>query len=174
METFFDYLKSPSWWLTVVVVGIAINVISAYLKWIMDLFLERWSVKYRAWSESGRKRQTDYINFLRNNPEEQFIAFHREARYRIRSSLFLLSGLILFLGGLEFMNGAQGMLLLAHIASESKHIDTASTLMRNAWHIMISGLIVLLLGLSDYWAAMKEESAIRYARSTGKRKDPSS
>ena len=64
MSRLLSDVASWYWWVSVVVVGILINLASAYLKTPIDRFLGRWSAKRRlaaAARETEMRRQADLI-----------------------------------------------------------------------------------------------------------------
>jgi len=85
MSEFLSNLSSFYWWLSVVFVGILINLGSSYLKNRLDAQLSRLSSRWRERSEVRKAQRMKTLEGLRDNyPEQVFLAFS-EIRYRIRS-----------------------------------------------------------------------------------------
>ena len=92
MEKLSDVLTSPVWWVTVVVAGIAINVISAYLKTSLD---QRLSGLSSWWRNRSIKRKAAFDAFVRrlaDDPREQIVACYRDLCSRIFVVVHLLLG----------------------------------------------------------------------------------
>src|SRR5712692_2460018 len=98
MEELARNLGSPSWWVGVVVVGILLNVISAYLKPPIDKALSTVSRSWRIRSVALRARRAKLIEELRANRHLQLLFLAAEARHRSRGVVFLLLSLICVLG----------------------------------------------------------------------------
>jgi hypothetical protein len=71
MEPFFDQLTSPGWWISVVVVGILINLAAAYLKPVVDSVLGRLSKQRAARLAEQRDNQALWVKYLFRNPHGQ-------------------------------------------------------------------------------------------------------
>ena len=71
MQSFFDNLKSPAWWFSVVVVGIVLSWVAAYVKEWTDRLggtvSRRWGERTAAKAASRKA----LIKQLRANPHEQ-------------------------------------------------------------------------------------------------------
>ena len=98
MDEFANSVSSLSWWLGVVVVGIVLNVVAAYLKPRLDKLFSTMSSSWRNRSEkrfSERKRLADE---LRNDKHQQILILGEETRARIRGiAAFILSLMFLVL-----------------------------------------------------------------------------
>lgn len=99
MRSLLNSLGSPSWWVSVVVVGILINLVSAYLKPRIDL---SWSDLYSRWrirkntKESARRQLIDaQVMELRENPHKQVLLALRILN--LKFALILLLGFLLFI-----------------------------------------------------------------------------
>ena len=88
---FDDFSKdifTISWWISVVVVGISINIVSAYLKNRIDKYLSGISNIWKrrvAIQDDIRKEKLDY---LIANPNEQLFVSMQELRWRGRATYF--------------------------------------------------------------------------------------
>jgi hypothetical protein len=67
MEEFIKSASSLYWWLSVVIVGIAINVFSAYIKQKLDRYLSSTSNWWRERSEAQLARRQEQICALRED-----------------------------------------------------------------------------------------------------------
>jgi hypothetical protein len=100
MAEFLRDLTAPSWWLSVVVVGIAINLASAYIKPRLDERVGTFSAKRHLRTQQQRQARTKLVAQLAADEIElQFIAFS-EIRHRLRSIMLMLMGVMAYLGAL--------------------------------------------------------------------------
>lgn len=73
MKNFLNSLSSLYWWASVVLVGILINLFSAYLKSKLDARLSRMSSWWRKRSDIQKAKETASICELRNEPHKQVL-----------------------------------------------------------------------------------------------------
>lgn len=97
MESFINQISTPSWWISVVVVGIVINLVSSYLKPTVDGGFSNISSWWRKRSEAEKDKKQKHIEKLRGNIEEQFFAATDDLRERIRAIHLLLIGVFVML-----------------------------------------------------------------------------
>jgi hypothetical protein len=90
-------LSSPAWWISVVVVGIAVNIVSAYLKPYLDSRLSRFSGWWRVRSEKQKALRRATIDRLRRSEHEQLLASLDDLRDRSRSLYMLVFGVFMML-----------------------------------------------------------------------------
>ncbi len=64
MKEFLDSLGSISWWLSVVVVGVLVHLVSTYLKSRLDSSLSRRSAKSRERAEAQKVKRQKQIESL--------------------------------------------------------------------------------------------------------------
>ena len=69
MDDFIKNFQSPAWWIGVVVVGIALNLLSAYLKTPLDRGLTLLSGRYARRSKKVRDDQDALIELLKVHPD---------------------------------------------------------------------------------------------------------
>jgi len=99
MKTFLTNLTSLYWWVSVVIVGILINLTSAYLKNRLDGRLSRISGWWRKRSEAKKAETEQSVVNLVDNPHEQYMAAFDGLRHGLRAvTVFLLSVLALVSG----------------------------------------------------------------------------
>lgn len=97
MESFLEQLSSLSWWLSVVVVGIVINLVTAYAKPKLDSSLSSVSGWWRDRTEQQKAERTAKVDFLRSSKDEQIHAALDDLRDRIRALYLLLVGVFFML-----------------------------------------------------------------------------
>jgi hypothetical protein len=92
-NTWFD-ISSLGWWIGVVLVGLAINLASAYLRSPFDSLLSAISKRWSTRTEVQRKMRAERIAILRASKEEQAFALLEALHIRVRSLLMILIGWI--------------------------------------------------------------------------------
>lgn len=85
MEDFANNLVSEYWWLSVVVVSVVINLLSAYLFKHMDNSVSKAFSWWRMRSESRAKKFQLEVAALRENYFLLHVYFHAESRERFRA-----------------------------------------------------------------------------------------
>jgi len=129
MEEFLKEATSLHWWIGVVIVGVLINIASAYIRRCLEYSLSTVSGYWRKKSEERVSRNSSKIELLKSNPELRIVFALRESRHRIRSFMFFIIGIALF--------------ILAKGAPEYV-----------ALFCEISGSITVLIGLHDHHCVM--------------------
>ena len=95
VDEFIKNLGSGYWWISVVVVGLLINLVSAYLKTPLDGFMVRTWGWWRDRSAKRRERFERHASALSNDPHRQLIYLGMEMRGRMQSAQFWLMALML-------------------------------------------------------------------------------
>lgn len=96
MEEFIKSLSSPSWWIGVVIVGIVINIASAYLKNPIDKVLIHTSSSWRIRRTESLEKRKALIELLKTDSELLILYAMSENRFRIRCIGFILIGFLAF------------------------------------------------------------------------------
>ena len=92
-------LSSWYWWVSIVLVGLLINLASAYLKPHLDRYYEGRSVKRRIESAAGRQAFEQRVHVLAANSTLLILEAQSEARYRTQALiLFVLASFSITLG----------------------------------------------------------------------------
>ncbi|WP_157650972.1 hypothetical protein [Burkholderia ubonensis] len=82
MDDFLQYLHSPSWWLSVVAVGIVLSIIAAYITRVLDrvfgFALRKWADR----SEQAKRTFANKVAVLRQSADARTAYFRDEVRYR--------------------------------------------------------------------------------------------
>lgn len=97
MDEILSELSKPVWWISVVVAGIAINLLSAYLKNPIDGSLARISIWWRLRSSARQKAWKEWIEILRSNEEARTNAWMLEMRFQLLSIYLLLLAIFMVL-----------------------------------------------------------------------------
>jgi len=96
MDEFYKNLSSASWWLSVVIVGILINLASALLFRKLDSRLSAISLRWRTRSKARKEQTEKRIAWLVANPSEQTYVATLAIRRLIIAATDLLVGLLSF------------------------------------------------------------------------------
>ena len=97
MEELTKELLNPIWWITVVVAGIIINLIAAFLFKRMEVSISNRSDKFKNLSEKRKKERDARIQNLRDNKEAVYLTSLDEIRNRIRAVLACVLATLIFL-----------------------------------------------------------------------------
>jgi hypothetical protein len=98
MEEFFKSLTSPVWWLSVVIVGVIISVVGAYLKVWIDKFFSLLSSAWKLRVEQEKLKANELLQQVQNSDRTLIMLGFEENRFRQRSMLLsILSMLCLIL-----------------------------------------------------------------------------
>ena len=99
MDTFTKFTNdvlTPYWWISVVAVGLLINLASAYLKGPLDRWLDERVTSRKAESDRKRQEEEAWIDRLASEPQLLALEMHAELRYGI-SVAISCAGLVLAL-----------------------------------------------------------------------------
>ncbi len=124
MDEFLKNATSASWWLSAVVVGVLINLVSALLIRGMDTAGITFSSWMRKRSERKREAFSLSVEFLVRNPRRLQAAYAREARWRARGIHAIAFGIL-------------GWILLSNSGALTSH----------PWAATIAGTMLALLFL---------------------------
>lgn len=92
-ETMLGDLADPKWWLSAVIVGLLINLASAYLKHPADRLFRFIASRYRDASSKAKARWEQRLQQARESDRALLMEIAREQRHR---SQILLSGVVGF------------------------------------------------------------------------------
>jgi hypothetical protein len=84
------------WWLSVVFVGVAINIFSAYAKHALDGRLQRISTRRQDLARAREERKEKQLACLRTSQHAQLLVSVREVRARIRALGYGIVGALAF------------------------------------------------------------------------------
>jgi len=97
MEKFLQDILSGYWWISVVVVGVLINLASAYLKPFLEDRLARVSGYWRNKREAEIQLFNRQVSLLKANADLRSVYVLRENRYQLQSITSLIFSLLSFL-----------------------------------------------------------------------------
>jgi hypothetical protein len=137
MDRFLQDATSSYWWLSVVVVGVIINVLSAYLKPFLESRLSHLSDYWGKRHEAKIGLFNQRVSLLRSNPELRVIYAMRELRYRVRMIGFIVLSIVMLLASKASNYGIFGFISLNFL-----------------------GVVFILFALADQMDAMKVKKLI--------------
>lgn len=88
-------ITNPAWWVSVVIAGIVINLLSDYLKALLDNYISSISSSWRNKSEANRVALHEKIERAKDEDSYKNILFMEEMRARFMSLFSLVLGTII-------------------------------------------------------------------------------
>lgn len=101
MNDFIKNLSSVYWWLSVVFVGIAINLFSALFKDKLDSFFTKTSTWWKNKSEKRKSEFESAVKRLTGNPHIQMMVSFEGIRSKMMSIHMLLMTIVFFIFGIS-------------------------------------------------------------------------
>lgn len=141
MDEFLKSLGSTYWWISVVIVGILINLASNFLQKNLDMQLSSVSKLWKKKSDERKRKRQQTLELLKNNPHEQLLASISEIRRRTRGIFFAVIG-VAFLGIGAMFQGS----------SEIYDLSFATSIIRELPLLM--GALALLFAIIDHQMAV--------------------
>ena len=134
MSGFLSAIASPSWWISVVVVGIALNLISAYAKSALDRWMAGYSTARKLRFEKDEKERSARIEKMKLSDRALFLAARREhgwwlwaiLLYSLSAVILLTGNVIKFLPIVAIVNLLAIILMLLGIHAMRRAITTGS------------------------------------------------
>jgi hypothetical protein len=111
MQKIIDDLATPYWWVSVVLVGIAINLASAYMKGPLDRWIEKRSSR-RA-EQNGRLRREFELQVQRlvEHPGLLWVELMQDSKDRWSTVLHVVIATLAVLAGVEFIRESGDQIL---------------------------------------------------------------
>jgi len=94
MDEILQNLSSVYWWVSVVVVGLVINLLSSYLKPPLDALGGKTFHAVKARSERAKRLYDQKVSALSSNPHAQVIAMLRAQSLRAKSNGWSLTAIL--------------------------------------------------------------------------------
>ncbi len=104
MENFLEDIMTVYWWLTVVIVGIAINVASTYIRSGLANKLGNFSKYWAGKRDSRLKERGKLLSLLKENETALLLYANSESSFRVRALQFLLFFCIFLFIGISTRN----------------------------------------------------------------------
>jgi hypothetical protein len=93
LERFFG---DPTWWFSVVVVSLIVNLGGAYLKQLIDALLVARSAKRAKVARDERQRRDERVQKIRSSDRELTISIHRELTLKLTGIVVLVLAVLAF------------------------------------------------------------------------------
>ena len=156
MDELWRNVGSLSWWVGVVVVGLLVNVIAAYLKPTLDFILSRVSTRWALRSEKLTAERAARIALIRVNNTEKVLSALREIRHSILA-------LIIFGQGLFFV--LMGQTVLSRVMhSGTPVIIFGISVYKTVFHIVgTMALLAMIFSMNFFWTAKREHDELSEA-----------
>lgn len=154
MEEIVRNLSSLSWWFGVVIVGIVLNIASAYLKSPIDKGISQLSRKWQERSERSLRARQAKIAELRSSQQAQSLLIAEEMRNRLRHLSMVIFSLLF-------------LVLHIYILSSEKS-NAADVWPLGSWWIAkqityVSSLAMMFFAMQCHWTAMTIKSLLEQA-----------
>lgn len=105
MNDIITELSKPVWWVSVVIAGILINLLSGYLKTAVDSWASKFIASWNQRSEKKNKEWLEYINDIKNSDLHYQRAVAQENRLRLQAIQGLL--LAIFVSNFPFITSLE-------------------------------------------------------------------
>ncbi len=109
MEEFFVQISQPVWWISVIVVGILVNLVSAYLKEKMDRTMASTSMWWRNRSARRVKAWAELVSKIRLDEKEYRRALRKQDEHRFHTMAFATFGIFTVISA-TVMRGEETMI----------------------------------------------------------------
>lgn len=154
MANLLRFLLSLEWWLSVVVIGLVINILSAYAKHFLDGRLQRLSSFRRDLARAREQRREKQIERLRASQHTQMLVSVREVRARIRA---LGYGVV---GALAFALAGLALTAMYYGKAAQQEVLTMAFILPV---VMAVGVASMIIGLSHHRAAVRLSQLLNVA-----------
>jgi len=147
-------IASGVWWLSVVLVGIVLNVASAYLKSPLDWLFSRLSVAWSERSIKARNARAAKVLELSGSEHGQHLVLADEMRFRLRSISYLVFSVVFLVA--TFVAEVRPEMLASSL------VPVTDVWMRNVTGAMAQ--LTLFLSLYQHAAASRRAALIEDAQ----------
>lgn len=96
MEEFLKSVYSPYWWLSVVFVGLVLNIASSYIQSVLNITVGKISSKFRNYSRKSKDKRKAKINSIISGEIKYKDLRSDEMRFRFKSLMNFLVAVIMW------------------------------------------------------------------------------
>jgi hypothetical protein len=153
MNDFLNNISSIYWWISVVVVGIAINLVSHYLLKRLDAQFSKSSIWWKKISDKQKQERLQKIEGLRNDPQEVILESFSELRYRLMTIMFSVFSVIFF-----------SFTILIEVSKNSFFTENQSLIRILQLFLMAMAILAISTGAASFQAAANSANLIISAR----------
>lgn len=154
MDEFAQNLTSPAWWVGVVVVGILINLVSAYAKPVLDRITSNFGERWKKRSTARRTAYENEIFRLVENGELRRQYEFRHLSYMLRALVGIVFAV--FLVAMKLLQAKAPELSIAHGLGVSSENGVS------AFYFLIS--MIVFTSINMYIVADSLDTKLRKAR----------
>ncbi len=158
MNEVMQNLVSGSWWFSVVLAGVLVNIMAVLLKTRADMWLAKLSTARRLALERRRAEQTQAVEVLKHDPYQQLMFDLREVKALVTGALYVLLGQTLIVA-------AAVMNLRDLIRAGSSKSAGAGLDVLTAYAL---GAVLFVMGMISLWDAVVKGFVLKQARSSDK------
>jgi hypothetical protein len=133
METLTQYIHSLDWWISIVIVGILLNITSSYLVRFLDKYIFSLIPRFRKQSKERHEQRIAEATILTKSQSSLTLLYLKEARYRTISFSSFIFGVVFTIAAKYFssdavFSGVAGMLGLFNLLTYGFYFIYANTL----------------------------------------------
>jgi hypothetical protein len=158
MDDFMKNATTLSWWLGVVLVGVVLNLFSAYIKSPLDDFLARMSTWWASRSAAAARSRAKQILELNADPMKQLLLLADEARARHSSTFFLLFAIMLL-----------AISVYLYEVGTAHTLQLSDDVLRRV--AAVTGVLCTFVSMEQYRSADQLYRLLRQARSAAEKTD---
>jgi len=156
MNEIMQSFASPSWWFSVVLAGVVVNILAVVLKAGLDAWLSRLSTKRRIVIGRRKAQQTQTVAVLKNDPYQQLMFDLREVKALVTGVLYVVLGQVLIV--------AAAVMNLRDLIPK----QVPRTALGAGWDVLTAyalGAVLLVMGIVSLRDAVVNGLVLKQARS---------
>lgn len=159
MSEITQNLVSGSWWFSVVLAGVLVNILAVVVKTRADVWLSKFSTERRVAFERKRAEQTQTVAALKDDPYQQLMFDLREVKALVTGVLYMVLGQVLIV--------AAAVMNLRDLMPK----PVPRTALGAGWDVLTAyalGAILLVMGVISLRDAVVKGFVLKQARSNDK------
>jgi hypothetical protein len=156
MNEIMQNLVSGSWWFSVVLAGVLVNILAVVLKTAANAWLSKFSTKRRSVVERRRAEQTQTVAVLKSDPYQQLMFDLREVKALVTGVLYVVLGQTLIV--------AAAVMNLRDLIPK----QVPRTALGAGWDVLTAyalGAVLIVMGMISLREAVVKGFMLRQARS---------
>ncbi|MDZ4057977.1 MAG: hypothetical protein U1D69_13655 [Polynucleobacter sp.] len=160
MDEISKSLLSPSWWISVVVVGVLVNLLSTYMKPPIDSLLARINSVWRNRTERAKTEYLELLDKTANSQNLQILTLIEALKLRSKSNGWLA---VAILDGLLLLATLQ--VRLAEILANAPSVKAPASILTSGQLLTALGVVAIVASMRCASAALDKEQLVQAARS---------
>jgi hypothetical protein len=115
MKDIMEYIKSPAWWFSVVVVGLVLNIVSGYLRVFLESRVTNTGAWFNRFSKEKQQIFEGYVATILDNRDEEMRVSFMQLRLMAKAILMAICFALMFACSLLLMTVGSKTLILTGI-----------------------------------------------------------